>query len=68
MEVSGLKNKLVGQLVDENYVHAYVLFYFGIRFEEYSSFTLEQACRDRGLIGIANPPARSRIAVDFLSG
>ncbi|MBX2944819.1 MAG: hemerythrin domain-containing protein [Cyclobacteriaceae bacterium] len=50
MEVSGLKNKLVGQLVDENYVHAYVLFYFGIRFEEYSSFTLEQACRDRGLI------------------
>lgn len=50
MEFSGLKSKLVGQLVDENYVHAYVLFYFGIRFEEYSSFTLEQACRDRGLI------------------
>ncbi len=49
MEVSGLKSRLVGQLVDENYVHAYVLFYFGIRFEEYSAFTLEQACFDKGL-------------------
>ena len=49
MEFSGLKSKLVGQLVEENYVHAYVLFYFGIRFEEYSAFTLEQACLHKGL-------------------
>ncbi|MBX2961640.1 MAG: hemerythrin domain-containing protein [Cyclobacteriaceae bacterium] len=41
--------KRISQLVSENYVHAYVLYYFGIRFDEYSEFTLEQACRDKGL-------------------
>jgi len=44
-----LKNKRIGQLVDENYVHAYVLFYFGIRFDEYSELTLEQICVKKGL-------------------
>lgn len=49
MDSTGLKDKRISQLVDENYVHAYVLFYFGIRFDVYSEFTLEQACRERGI-------------------
>ena len=44
-----LKDTRIAELVDQNYVHAYVLFYFGIRFYEYSEFTLEQVCQQRGL-------------------
>lgn len=44
-----LKDKRIADLVDQNYVHAYVLFYFGIRFYEYSELTLEQVCLQRGL-------------------
>ncbi len=49
MAATGLKSKRIAQLVEENYVHAYVLFYFGILFEEYSEITLEQACLKKGL-------------------
>jgi regulator of cell morphogenesis and NO signaling len=49
MEKVSLKNKRISELVDLNYVHAYVLFYFGIRFFEYSEFTLDQVCEQRGL-------------------
>jgi len=35
--------------VDQNNVHAYVLYYFGIKFYEYSEQTLEQVCVDKGL-------------------
>jgi regulator of cell morphogenesis and NO signaling len=44
-----LKDQRISELVDQNYVHAYVLFYFGIRFYEYSECTLEQVCRERKL-------------------
>lgn len=44
-----LKDRRISELVDQNYVHAYVLFYFGIRFYEYSEFTLDQVCRERKL-------------------
>src|SRR5512134_2198559 len=44
-----LKNTPISELVDQNYVHAYVLFYFGIRFYEYSALTLEQVCEQHGL-------------------
>jgi regulator of cell morphogenesis and NO signaling len=44
-----LKDTRISELVDQNYVHAYVLFYFGIKFYEYSAFTLEQVCQQRGL-------------------
>jgi regulator of cell morphogenesis and NO signaling len=44
-----LKDTRISELVDQNYVHAYVLFYFGIKFYEYSAFTLEQVCEQRGL-------------------
>ena len=39
----------IAQLVEKNYVHAYVLYYFGIHFDKYSEFTLEQACVAKGL-------------------
>jgi regulator of cell morphogenesis and NO signaling len=49
MDKIELKNKRISDLVDQNYVHAYVLFYFGIRFYEYSEYTLEEVCKARGL-------------------
>ncbi len=49
MNAVSWKNKRIGDLVEENYVHAYVLFYFGIKFFDYSSLTLEQVCLKKGL-------------------
>lgn len=49
MSKTALKDTRIAELVDQNYVHAYVLFYFGIRFYEYSECTLEQVCQQRGL-------------------
>lgn len=49
MGKTALKDRRISELVDQNYVHAYVLFYFGIRFYEYSEHTLEQVCRERKL-------------------
>lgn len=49
MDKISLKDQRIADLVDQNYVHAYVLFYFGIKFYEYSEFTLEQVCQQRGL-------------------
>ena len=49
MSKTALKDKLIADLVDQNYVHAYVLFYFGIRFYEYSEYTLDQVCKQKGL-------------------
>lgn len=49
MEQVPLKDKRIGDLIEENYVHAYVLFYFGIKFFEYSTLTLEQVCIQKGL-------------------
>jgi regulator of cell morphogenesis and NO signaling len=49
MDKSALKNTLIQELVDRNYVHGYVLFYLGIRFYEYSELTLQQVCEQRGL-------------------
>lgn len=44
-----LKDRRIAELVDQNHVHAYVLFYFGIRFFDYSELTLEQVCLQKGL-------------------
>jgi len=49
MSKLSLKNTRISELVDQNYVHAYVLYYFGIQFYEYSTLTLEQVCIERGL-------------------
>ena len=44
-----MKDKLIGDLVDQNNVRAYVLYYFGIKFYEYPEQTLEQVCLEKGL-------------------
>lgn len=49
MDKSTLKNTPIQELVDQNYVHGYVLFYLGIRFYEYSEMTLGEVCERRGL-------------------
>lgn len=49
MDKYTLKNTPIQELVDQNYVHGYVLFYLGIRFYEYSELTLTQVCERRGL-------------------
>ena len=49
MSKQTLKDKRISELVEQNYVHAYVLFYFGIRFYEYSELTLEQVCKQQNL-------------------
>src|SRR6478735_6006658 len=49
MSREALKDRRISDLVDENYIHAYVLFYFGIHFYEYSSLTLNEVCEKRGL-------------------
>jgi len=49
MDKVALGRKRIADIVDENYVHGYVLFFFGIRFYEYFEQTLEEVCRQRGL-------------------
>ena len=49
MDKFALKNTPIQELVNQNYVHGYVLFYLGIRFYEYSELTLAQVCAQRGL-------------------
>jgi len=49
MDKIELKDRRISELVDLNYVHAYVLFYFGIRFYEYSELTLDEVCKAKGL-------------------
>jgi regulator of cell morphogenesis and NO signaling len=50
MNTLALKDKRVADLVDENYVHGYVLFYFGINFYDVDTTqTLEEACKKNGL-------------------
>ena len=49
MSKTALKDTRISVLVDENYVHAYVLYYFGIRFFEFSELTLGQVCKKCGL-------------------
>ncbi|HEY5690202.1 MAG TPA: hemerythrin domain-containing protein [Cyclobacteriaceae bacterium] len=49
MAKTALKDKRIKDLVDQNNVHAYVLYYLGIKFYEYSEQTLEQVCAHMGL-------------------
>jgi regulator of cell morphogenesis and NO signaling len=49
MDKIALKNTRIGDLVDQNNVRAYVLYYFGIKFYEYSEQTLDQVCHEKGL-------------------
>ena len=49
MNKSPLQNKRIADLVDQDNVRAHVLYYFGIKFYEYSEQTLEQVCKKLGL-------------------
>lgn len=49
MDKIALKDTRIADLVDKNYVYASVLFYFNIRFFDYSQQTLEQVCLEKGL-------------------
>ncbi len=49
MDTAALRSRPIEELVKQDNVRAYVLYYFGIRFYEYSDKTLEEVCRDRGL-------------------
>jgi len=49
MDKAALKNRRISDIVDQNNVRAYVLYYFGIKFYEYSEQTLEQVCREKNL-------------------
>lgn len=49
MSISALRTKRITQLVEANYVYAYVLYYFGIRFDDYPGQTLEAVCTEKGL-------------------
>lgn len=44
-----MNNRKILDIVHDNYVHASVLYYFGIEFYDYSQKTLEQVCMERGL-------------------
>ena len=44
-----LKYRRIGELVDQNNIRAYVLFYFGIKFYEYPEHTLEEVCKEKDL-------------------
>lgn len=49
MNKASLKNRKIGELVDQNNVRAYVLYYMGIKFYEYPEQTLDQVCKEKGL-------------------
>ena len=49
MENTELHSRRIGDLVEQDNVWAYVLYYLGIRFYEYSEKTLAEACYDKGL-------------------
>lgn len=49
MDKLALKYRRIGDIVEQDNVRAQVLFYFGIRFYEYSEHTLEQVCLEKGL-------------------
>lgn len=49
MDKTALKNRRIGDLVDQNNIHAYVLYYFGIKFYEHPEHTLEQVCLEKSL-------------------
>lgn len=44
-----IEKQKIKDIVDGNYIHASVLYYFGIEFYNYSNLTLEQACQKKGL-------------------
>jgi regulator of cell morphogenesis and NO signaling len=44
-----MRHKKISELVEQDFIHAHVLYYFGIPFYENPSHTLEQACQAKGI-------------------
>lgn len=44
-----LAQRTINSIIDENFVFAKVLDYFGVAFYQYSDHTLEQLCREKGI-------------------
>lgn len=44
-----MTSRRIADIVDENYVHASVLYYFGIEFYNYAEDTLDEVCLKKGL-------------------
>lgn len=42
-------SRKITELINENYVYGYILYYLGIQFYNYSEKTLEEVCREQGL-------------------
>ncbi len=49
MKKSTLQHQKITDIVGDNYVFASVLYYFGIRFYDYSEHTLSEVCQKNGL-------------------
>lgn len=49
MESQELKNSTLTEIVSQNYVYASILYYFGIRFFDYSEETLCDVCKKKGI-------------------
>ncbi len=47
--MNNLLKKSINQLVTENHIHASVLYYFGVKFYDYKTETLEEVCSNHGL-------------------
>jgi len=50
MEKEKLRSSRIAELVDQDNLRAHVLYYFGIKFFEFPEHTLEQVCREKGLM------------------
>lgn len=44
-----IQHQTISELVTQNYVHASVLFHFGVKFYDYQADTLEDVCQKHGL-------------------
>ncbi|HRI78135.1 MAG TPA: iron-sulfur cluster repair di-iron protein [Cyclobacteriaceae bacterium] len=49
MDTPSLQKRSIAEIIGEDNVRAYVLYYFGIRFYEFFDKTLEEVCQSHGL-------------------
>ena len=49
MPIENLKNSTLTEIVSQNYVFASILYYFCIKFFEYSEVPLNEVCREKGI-------------------
>ena len=49
MSIQDLKDSTLTEIVSQNYVYASILYYFGIKFFEFSDHTLSEVCEKKGI-------------------